>query len=106
MFFFFRQRRPPSSSRPYTLLPYSTSFRYYFNAALYAYTYQTLQDKTADYLVPQYDRLPELFVRGARYNWGGFEVQSDNYATRFVRPVYTGSSFPQDRKSTRLNSSH
>src|SRR5690606_20839221 len=67
----------------------------YFSSSLYAYKYQTLQDlSSGSYLVPQYDRLPELYVRGARYNWGGFDVQSDNYATRFVRPVYSGSSFP------------
>ncbi|MGP1615559.1 MAG: LPS-assembly protein LptD, partial [Pollutimonas bauzanensis] len=62
----------------------------YFNASLYAYTYQTLQDRTATYLAPQYDKLPELYVRGARYNWGGFDVQSDNYATRFEMPFYSG----------------
>jgi len=60
----------------------------YFSASLYAYTYQTLQDKTGPYLLPQYDKLPELYVRGARYNWGGFDVQSDNYATRFVMPKF------------------
>ncbi|UYO94518.1 LPS-assembly protein LptD [Pollutimonas sp. M17] len=83
----------------YTYLPSSAGLNWsgyrYFNASLYAYKYQTLQDVTSgSYLVPQYDRLPELYVRGARYNWAGFDVQSDNYATRFVRPVYSGSSFP------------
>ncbi len=83
----------------YTYLPSSAGLSWsgyrYFNASLYAYKYQTLQDTTSgSYLVPQYDRLPELYVRGARYNWGGFDVQSDNYATRFVRPVYSGSLFP------------
>src|SRR5690606_1759559 len=36
-------------------------------------------------------KLPELFVRGQRYNWGGFDVVSDNYATRFSRPYYSGT---------------
>ncbi|HUG57540.1 MAG TPA: LPS-assembly protein LptD [Candidimonas sp.] len=63
----------------------------YFNASLYAYSYQTLQDSTSSYLTPQYNKLPELYVRGARYNWGGFDVQSDNYATRFEMPFYSGS---------------
>src|SRR5690606_29481270 len=45
----------------------------YFSASLSAYKYQTLQDSTAGYYAtPQYDKLPELYVRGARYNWGGF----------------------------------
>src|SRR5690606_178814 len=35
-------------------------------------------------------KTPELYVRGARYNWGGFDVQSDNYATRFEMPFYSG----------------
>lgn len=66
----------------------------YFRASLSGTKYQTLQDKTASYRTPQYDQLPELFVQGARYNWGGFDVKSENYATRFVRPVYWGELFP------------
>lgn len=77
-----------------TYLPSSAGLNWsgykYFNASLYAYTYQTLQDSTANYLRPQYNKLPELYVRGARYNWGGFDVQSDNYATRFEMPFYSG----------------
>src|SRR5690606_20771531 len=34
---------------------------------------------------------PELYVRAARYDWGGFDVVSENYATRFVMPFYSGS---------------
>jgi LPS-assembly protein len=62
----------------------------YFNASLTASTYQTLQDRTAGYITPQYNKLPELYVRGARYNWNGFDVASDNYATRFEMPFYSG----------------
>jgi LPS-assembly protein len=62
----------------------------YFNASLTASTFQTLQDRTAGYITPQYNKLPELYVRGARYNWNGFDVASDNYATRFEMPFYTG----------------
>lgn len=78
----------------YTYLPSSAGLTWngsqYFSASLYAYTYQTLQDRTSTYLAPQYNKLPELYVRGARYNWGGFDVQSDNYATRFEMPFYSG----------------
>lgn len=65
----------------------------YWNASVQAYTYQTLQDTSsgAAYLAPPYDKLPELYVRGARYDWGGFDVASTNYATHFVSPVYTGN---------------
>ena len=62
----------------------------YWNAYLQTYTYQTLQDSTASYTLPPYDKLPELHVQGARYDWGGFDVQSDNYVTKFRSPVYTG----------------
>ncbi|QAA94059.1 LPS-assembly protein LptD [Pollutimonas thiosulfatoxidans] len=76
----------------YTYLPSSAGLTWsgakYFSTSLYAYSYQTLQDRTSSYLLPQYDKLPELYVRGARYNWGGFDVQSDNYATRFVMPKF------------------
>lgn len=62
----------------------------YWNAYLQTYTYQTLQDSTASYTLPPYDKLPELHVQGSRYAWGGFDVQSDNYVTKFRSPVYSG----------------
>lgn len=77
----------------------------YFSASLAAVKYQTLQDRTSDrYRRPQFDKLPELTVRGARYNWGGFDVVSHNTATRFRMPFYTGraSEFDEyrDRRLT------
>jgi len=63
----------------------------YIGGSLSVHKYQTLQDGSTDYLTPQYDKLPELYVRGARYDWGGFDVVSENYATRFVMPYYSGS---------------
>lgn len=67
----------------------------YWRAHVQTLTYQTLQDKTAAYTrTPQYDKLPELYVRGARYNWGGFDLASDNYATRFIMPKYKDSFHP------------
>lgn len=77
-----------------TYLPSTASLGWsgyrYFNASLTASTFQTLQDRTAGYVAPQYNKLPELYVRGARYNWNGFDVASDNYATRFEMPFYSG----------------
>lgn len=63
----------------------------YVGGTLSVHKYQTLQDRTSTYLTPQYDKLPELYVRGARYDWGGFDVVSENYATRFVMPFYSGT---------------
>lgn len=65
----------------------------YWSARLQAFAYQTLQDETGFYQLPPYDKLPELYVRGARYNWGGFDVASDNYATKFRSPVYRGNIY-------------
>ncbi|MBP6020638.1 MAG: LPS-assembly protein LptD [Burkholderiaceae bacterium] len=77
-----------------TYLPSSVGLNWggnkYFSASVYARTYQTLQDQTANYLRPQYNKLPELYVRGAHYDWGGFDVTSENYATRFRMPFYSG----------------
>lgn len=66
----------------------------YFSASLAAIKYQTLQDRTANYRRPQFDKLPELRVRGARYNWGGFDVISQNTATRFHMPDFKDGTHP------------
>jgi len=63
----------------------------YIGGSVSVQKFQTLQDRNATYLVPQYDKLPELFVRAARYNWGGFDVVSENYITRFSMPFYSGT---------------
>ena len=78
-----------------TWLPSTASLSWwdspYVGGTLSVHKYQTLQDRTANYLTPQYDKLPELYIRAARYDWGGFDVVSENYATRFVMPFYSGS---------------
>lgn len=64
----------------------------YVSGSLSVHKYQTLQDRNTDnYLQPQYDKLPELNIRAARYDWGGFDVVSENYATRFSMPFYSGT---------------
>lgn len=60
----------------------------YWRAYLQTYTYQTLQDRTASYRRPPFDKVPELYVRGARYNWGGLDVATDNYAVKFTMPRF------------------
>lgn len=81
-----------------TYLPSQAMLRWsddrYFSASLQAYRYQTLQDSTGTFLTPPYDKLPELYLRAQHYDWHGFDVVSDNYATRFISPMYTGDAFP------------
>ena len=57
----------------------------YWSAYAQVYKYQTLQDPDAP-LSPPYDKLPELFLRGARYDWGGFDVDWTSTAVRFRLP--------------------
>lgn len=66
----------------------------HFSGSLQFYHYQTLQDSTGSFLAPPYDKLPELYFRAQHYGWHGFDVVSDNYATRFVAPIYRGDAFP------------
>lgn len=61
----------------------------YFQARAAVAKYQTLQDPDAP-IFPQYDKLPELTLRGARYNWGGFDTEMDVSAIRFKRPTFMG----------------
>lgn len=63
----------------------------YFRSHVSATRYQTLQDSSTGYRQPQYDKLPEWYLGASRYNWGGFDVVSDNYATRFRMPFYSGN---------------
>jgi len=78
-----------------TWLPSTASLSWwnspYIGGSLSVHKYQTLQDRTSNYLVPQYDKLPELYIQAARYDWGGFDVVSENYATRFMMPFYSGT---------------
>lgn len=73
----------------------------YFNASLSVSQYQTLQDAEAGYRRPEYNRLPQLELNGARYNWGGFDVSTKNSAAHFVMPYYTGSLHEFDPYRTR-----
>lgn len=85
----------------------------YWQAHLLTYTYQTLQDRTGSYRQPPFDKLPEIYVRGARYNWGGFDIATDNYAVKFHMPKFNhptfaypwGANYPyQSYDGTRLSS--
>lgn len=61
----------------------------YWNAYAQVYKYQTLQDPNA-LLTPPYDKEPELYLRGARYDWGGFDAEWTSTAVRFSQPLLLG----------------
>ncbi|MDQ2138166.1 LPS-assembly protein LptD [Alcaligenaceae bacterium B3P038] len=67
----------------------------YIQTRVSASKYQTLQDLDAP-ILPQYDKLPELSLRAARYNWGGFDTEMDVSAIRFSRPKFQGQRFGQN----------
>lgn len=74
----------------------------YWRAHVQTHTYQALQDKTAArHRRPPFDKLPELYVRGARYNWAGFDVGSSNTATWFSMPKYKDPFHPYPHGATR-----
>jgi len=51
-----------------------------------AYRAQSLFETDALTRIPQYDKMPEVVVQGARYDWGGLDVEVDGTATWF-RPL-------------------
>jgi len=57
----------------------------YWQAYAQVYKYQTLQDPEAP-LDPPLDKLPELSLKGARYDLGGVDLEWTNTAVRFHRP--------------------
>lgn len=71
----------------------------YWSAYAQVYKFQTLQDPDA-LLAPPYDKEPELYLRGARYDWGGFDLDWTSTAVRFRRPVI--SNLPRVPDGERL----
>lgn len=59
----------------------------YVRSYVQVYKYQSLYDDDAVSRNPQYDKEPELVVKAARYNWGGFDLELDSAATRFRKPM-------------------
>lgn len=62
----------------------------YWSGYLQVFKYQTLQDPDAP-IAPPYDKVPELSITGARYDWGGFDAEMNATATRFTRPTFQGT---------------
>ncbi|KOF53186.1 LPS biosynthesis protein [Achromobacter sp. DMS1] len=67
----------------------------YWSSSVEVYKYQTLQDPDA-LITPPYDKEPEFTVRGARYDWGGLDVEWTNTATRFRKPLLEGARSGQE----------
>nr|WP_254926042.1 LPS-assembly protein LptD [Bordetella genomosp. 11] len=66
----------------------------YWQTYVQVYKYQTLQDPDAP-ILPPYDKVPELSLKGQRYDWHGFDLELDSSAVRFQRTlVGVGESFP------------
>lgn len=60
----------------------------YWSGHLLWQKYQGLHDFSSDYpYYYQYEREPELMVRGQRYDWYGFDVSTQNTITRFTYPT-------------------
>ncbi|ARP84391.1 LPS biosynthesis protein [Bordetella genomosp. 8] len=58
----------------------------YWQTYVQVYKYQTLQDEDS-LILPPYDKVPELSLRGQRYNFYGFDANFNSTATRFERSL-------------------
>jgi len=58
----------------------------FWQTSLQVQTYQTLVP-TGTAVAPIYNKVPELTVNGARFDLGGFDIQSQNTVTRFEMPL-------------------
>ncbi|MVW77334.1 LPS-assembly protein LptD [Bordetella sp. 02P26C-1] len=67
----------------------------YWQATAQVYKYQTLQDPDAP-VTPPYNKMPELTLKGARYDLNNLELEWTSSAVRFQRPVYKGDRVGQD----------
>ncbi|WP_156513261.1 LPS-assembly protein LptD [Bordetella ansorpii] len=61
----------------------------YWQSYVQVYKYRTLQDPDAP-IQPPLDKQPELFLKGARYDWNGFDAEWTSTAVRFRRPLFLG----------------
>src|SRR3546814_13890655 len=98
MFFFLLIRRPPSSTRTDTLFPYPTLFRSFLHRLdIPLFGIAARGARVGD------DRVDRLGAHRGHHFVDGLAV--DDLATLFVDDLAL-VIYEQDRKSTRLNSSH
>jgi LPS-assembly protein len=58
----------------------------YWSAGVQTMTFQTIAP-TGTTVAPQYNKVPEYTLNGARFDYGGFDVQSQNTLTAFQMPL-------------------
>lgn len=58
----------------------------YWSAGVQVLTFQTIAP-TGTTVTPQYNKVPEYTINGARFDYGGFDVQSQNTLTAFQMPL-------------------
>ncbi|MDO8694508.1 MAG: LPS assembly protein LptD [Sheuella sp.] len=58
----------------------------YWSTGIQTMTFQTIAP-TGTTVAPQYNKVPEYTVNGARFDYGGFDVQSQNTLTAFQMPL-------------------
>lgn len=63
---------------------------HYWQAYAQVYKYRTLQDPDAP-IAPPFDKVPEFYLNGARYDWGGFDVEWESTAVRFRQSLLNGT---------------
>jgi len=74
----------------------------WWQASVQTTAYQTLQDRTAPgHRRPAFDKLPELYLRGTRHNWRGFDLATNNTVTWFHMPNYKDGVHPYPFPATR-----
>lgn len=59
----------------------------YVRSYVQVYRYQTLFDEAATSRNPMYNKEPELSLRAARYEWGGFDAVMDSSMVWFRKPL-------------------
>ena len=62
---------------------------HYWQAYVQVYKYRTLQDPDAP-IAPPFDKVPEFYVKGSRYDWGGFDMEWESTAVRLRQPLLDG----------------
>src|SRR3546814_13496353 len=100
-FFFLKIRRPPRSTRTDTLFPYTTLFRSNWLSAL-TRNGHGMESVTA--LSPQ-DKATEALLMGLRLE-EGVDLARISSLSGVATDALVDSAAVEDRKSTRLNSSH
>ncbi len=58
----------------------------YWSAGIQTMTFQTIAP-TGTTVAPMYNKVPEYTINGARFDYGGFDVQSQNTLTAFQMPL-------------------